>query len=40
MLAMGGGGAAGWLWLNLREKWFRGKSARQIRSERVARLEL
>lgn len=40
MLAMWCGGVAGWLWLTVRAKIFMGKSAQQIRSERVARLEL
>jgi membrane associated rhomboid family serine protease len=40
MLAMWGGGLAGWLWLAVRAKMFMGQSAQQIRSERVARLEL
>ena len=40
MLAMWCGGVAGWLWLAIRAKLFMGKTARQIRSERVARLEL
>ena len=40
MLAMWCGGVAGWLWLALRAKLFLGKSPQQIRSERVARLEL
>ncbi|HXR05408.1 MAG TPA: rhomboid family intramembrane serine protease [Verrucomicrobiae bacterium] len=40
MLAMWCGGVAGWLWLTVRAKLFMGKTARQIRSERVARLEL
>jgi membrane associated rhomboid family serine protease len=40
MLAMWCGGAAGWLWLTIRAKVFMGKPPEQIRSERVARLEL
>ena len=40
MLAMWCGGLAGWLWLRIRAKLFLAKTARQIRSERVARLEL
>ena len=40
MLAMWCGGLAGWLWLRIRAKLFLGKTAQQIRSERVARLEL
>jgi len=40
MLAMWCGGVAGWLWLAMRAKLFMGKTAQQIRSERVARLEL
>jgi hypothetical protein len=40
MLAMWCGGLAGWLWLVARAKIFMGKTAQQIRSERVARLEL
>jgi membrane associated rhomboid family serine protease len=40
MLAMWCGGLAGWLWLFVRTKWLMGKSPQQIRSERVARLEL
>jgi len=40
MLAMWCGGVAGWLWLTVRAKLFIGKTAQQIRSERVARLEL
>jgi len=40
MLAMWCGGMAGWLWLSVRAKLFMGKTAQQIRSERVARLEL
>ena len=40
MVAMWGGGVAGWLWLTIRAKVFMGKPPEQIRSERVARLEL
>ena len=40
MFAMWGGGVAGWLWLAIRQKIFHGKSPQQIRSERIARLEL
>lgn len=40
MLAMWCGGLAGWFWLTVRSKLFMGKTAREIRSERVARLEL
>lgn len=40
MLAMWCGGLAGWLWLRIRAKLFLGKTPQQIRSERVARLEL
>jgi len=40
MLAMWCGGVAGWLWLRVRSKLFMGKTAQQIRSERIARLEL
>ncbi len=40
MLAMWCGGAAGALYLIIRSKLLMGKSAQQIRSERVARLEL
>lgn len=40
MLAMWCGGVAGWLWLATRAKIFHGKSAQEIRSERIARLEL
>jgi len=40
MVAMWCGGVAGWLYLTVRSKLFLGKSAQQIRSERVARLEL
>ena len=40
MLAMWSGGVVGWLWLTVRAKLFMGKTAQQIRSERVARLEL
>jgi membrane associated rhomboid family serine protease len=40
MLAMWCGGVAGWLWLIIRAKLFLGKTPQQIRSERVARLEL
>lgn len=40
MLAMWCGGVVGWLWLTACAKLFMGKTARQIRSERVARLEL
>ena len=38
--AMWCGGVAGWIWLRLRAKMFLGKTPQQIRSERVARLEL
>ena len=40
MLAMWCGGVAGWLWLAIRQKLLHGKTAQQIRSERIARLEL
>jgi membrane associated rhomboid family serine protease len=40
MLSMWCGGIAGWLYLVLRSKIFLGRTAQQIRSERVARLEL
>jgi len=40
MLAMWCGGLVGGLWLFARTKWLMGKTPRQIRSERVARLEL
>ncbi len=40
LLASWCGGAAGWLYLTLRSKLVLGKTAQQIRSERVARLEL
>jgi len=40
LLAMWCGGLAGWLWLQLRAKLFLGKNPQQIRSERMARLEL
>jgi membrane associated rhomboid family serine protease len=40
MVSMWCGGLAGWLWLRIRAKLFLGKSPQQIRSERVARLEL
>jgi membrane associated rhomboid family serine protease len=40
MLAMWCGGLTGWLWLRIRAKLFLGQTPRQIRSERVARLEL
>jgi membrane associated rhomboid family serine protease len=40
MLAMWSGGAAGWLWLRIRAKMFLGQTPQQVRSERVARLEL
>ncbi len=40
MVSMWCGGVAGWLYLTVRSKSLRGKPARQIRSERVARLEL
>lgn len=40
MLAMWCGGLAGRLWLVARAKIFMGKTAQQIRSERVAKLEL
>ena len=40
MPAMWCGGVAGWVWLTLRTKLFMGKTPQQIRSERVARLEL
>jgi len=40
MLSMWCGGVVGWLWLTLRAKLFLGKTPQQIRSERVARLEL
>ena len=40
MLAMWCGGLVGWLWLRIRTKLFLGQTPRQIRSERVAWLEL
>ena len=40
MLAMWCGGLAGWLWLWIRSKLFLSQTPQQIRSERVARLEL
>ena len=40
MLAMWCGGLVGWLWLRVRSKLFLNQTAQQIRSERVARLEL
>jgi hypothetical protein len=40
MLAMWCGGLAGWLWLAVRTKLLMGKTPQQIRSERMARLEL
>jgi membrane associated rhomboid family serine protease len=40
MLAMWCGGFIGALWLFVRTKWLLGKTPQQIRSERVARLEL
>jgi membrane associated rhomboid family serine protease len=40
MLAMWCGGVAGWLYLFVRWKLVMGKSGQQVRSERVARLEL
>jgi len=40
MLAMWSGGVVGWLWLRIRAKLFLGNTPQQIRSERVARLEL
>lgn len=40
MLAMWCGGVAGWLYLFVRWKLILGKTGRQVRSERVARLEL
>jgi membrane associated rhomboid family serine protease len=40
MLAMWCGGVAGWLYLFVRWKLIMGKTPQQIRSERVARLEL
>ena len=40
MVAMWCGGVAGWLWLAVSAKFFLHKSPQQIRSERVARLEL
>ena len=40
MLAMWSGGVAGWLWLRIRAKIFLDRTPQQIRSERVARLEL
>ena len=40
MLAMWCGGAAGWLYLFVRWKLVMGKTGQQVRSERVARLEL
>jgi len=40
MLAMWCGGAAGWLYLLVRWKLVMGKTGQQVRSERVARLEL
>jgi membrane associated rhomboid family serine protease len=40
MLAVWCGGLTGWLWLTVRTKLLMGKAPQQIRSERVARLEL
>lgn len=40
MLAMWCGGVAGWLWLFLSQKFLHNKPPQQLRSERVARLEL
>ena len=40
MLAMWCGGVAGWLYLFVRWKLVMGKTGRQVRSERVAKLEL
>ena len=40
MVAMWCGGVAGWFWLTIRAKLFLSQSPQQIRSERVARLEL
>jgi len=40
MVAMWCGGVAGWLWLAARLKLLHGKPPQQMRSERVARLEL
>ena len=40
MLAAWGGGAAGWIYFLVRSKFFLRKTPQQIRSERVARLEL
>jgi membrane associated rhomboid family serine protease len=40
MLAMWCGGVAGWLYLLMRYKLLMGKTGQQVRSERVARLEL
>jgi membrane associated rhomboid family serine protease len=40
MMAMWCGGVAGGLWITIRAKVFLGKTPQQIRSERVARLEL
>jgi membrane associated rhomboid family serine protease len=40
MLAMWCGGAAGWLYLFVRWKLVMGKTGQQVRSERMARLEL
>jgi len=39
-LAMWCGGVVGWLWLRIRAKRFLSQTPQQIRSERVARLEL
>lgn len=40
MVAMWCGGAAGWLWLTIRMKLWLRQTPEQVRSERVARLEL
>ncbi len=39
-LAMGCGGLAGWLWLVVQSRLLMGRTPRQARSERIARLEL
>lgn len=39
-LVLLGGGAGGWFYVWLRRKWFMGRTARTVHSERMARLEL
>ncbi len=39
-LIMAAGGAAGWLYLWLRQKWLMARASRVVQSERINRLEL